>query len=94
MDPEDILRKVRDRESFLRFVKALAKERKEAHAIEKKQPKKWLADGARNWKNTEIESFLLACTLYFNRKRPDFKPEENPSWRMLAEFLYHGKIME
>ena len=44
-------------------------------------------------KNGDISNFLYAALEYFVN-RPFYKPDNAPSWRMLAEFLYFGKIYE
>lgn len=93
MKPEELLDQVNDKNSFIAFVEALADEREEAQALEKAEPKRYCLDGAHNWKNADIASFLAAGLAYFDEK-PFHKPEEHPSWRMFAEFLYCGKIYE
>lgn len=50
-------------------------------------------DGAHDWKNADISAFLYAALVYFDDK-PFHQPEAEPSWRMFAEFLYFGKIIE
>ena len=93
MTPAEMLSKVVDRESFIAFVKALATEREEAAEIERQHPKRYMVDGAHNWKNADIASFLWAALDYFQEK-PFHKPEPQPSWRMFADFLFCGKIIE
>jgi hypothetical protein len=93
MKPEELLRKVQDRESFIAFVEALAAERDDAQRIERENPQTYMVDGAHNWKNADIASFLYAALDYFDDK-PFHKPEREPSWKMFAEFLYCGKIIE
>jgi hypothetical protein len=93
MTPEDRLDQVTDKQSFIAFVKALAEERQKADVEEKANPRAYMFDGAYNWQNSDIASFLQAALCYFE-DRPFHKPEEQPSWRMFAEFLYFGKIYE
>jgi hypothetical protein len=93
MRPEELLDKVRDRQSFVAFVEALAAEREDAQRIEREDPQAYMVDGAHRWKNAEIGAFLYAALDYFSEK-PSHKPEDEPSWRMFAEFLYFGKIIE
>lgn len=93
MSPEELLERVRDKESFVAFVHALASERQEAAEIERANPIGYSIDGAFNWKNADIVSFLFAALSYFEPK-PFLRPESEPSWRMFAEFLYCGKIIE
>lgn len=91
--PEELLRTVVDRDSFMAFVSALADERELARDIETSQSKRYQIDGALGWKNAKIDSYLYACLDYFEEK-PFHKPEHAPSWKMMADFLYHGKIIE
>jgi hypothetical protein len=93
MQPEQLLQKVRDRETFVAFVRALAAEREEAEKIEKDNPQAYMVDGAHNWKNADIASYLYAALDYFEEK-PLHRPAREPSWHMFAAFLYCGKIIE
>jgi hypothetical protein len=93
MKPEELLKKVQDRESFIAFVEALAAEREDAQRIERENPQRYMVDGAHNWKNAEIGAFLYAALDYFVES-PYRQPDDAPSWRMFAEFLYCGKIIE
>ena len=90
--PEEFLEKVSDRASFIEFLTALAEEREEAERMERDEPR-YQRGGAHNWQNGSISSFLWASLAYFDAK-PFHEPESAPSWRMLAEILYHGKIYE
>lgn len=91
--PEELLDHVRDRESFLEFVHAMIEERGRARELERAEPAKYCVDGALGWKNAEIDAFLEAACSYFQPK-PLQTPKSAPSWRMFAEFLYCGKIIE
>jgi hypothetical protein len=91
--PEELLERVTDRDSFIAFVEALADERAEAAEIERANPRAYMLDGAHNWKNAHIDAFLYAALEYFEPK-PFHQPETEPSWRMFAEFLWCGKIIE
>lgn len=93
MTPEELLDRVCDKESFVQFVRALADERVAAREEECSKGDTFYVDGALGWKNADISSFLSAALEYFE-VRPFHKPESSPSWRMLAEFLYFGKIYE
>jgi hypothetical protein len=93
MKPEELLDNVHDKETFISFVRALAQEREKAEEIESQHPERYNVDGEHNWKNADIASFLYAALDYFEEK-PLHKPEKEPSWRMFAEFLWHGKIIE
>jgi hypothetical protein len=91
--PEVLLESVIDRESFIAFVRALATEREEAERMERADPDRYQLGGASNWQNGDISAFLWAALEYFE-PGPYHQPEDTPSWRMLAEFLYFGKIYE
>ena len=79
--PEDLLERIVDRDSFIAFVRALADERASAAEIERANPEAYMLDGAYNWKNG-------------GEPKPYHQPESEPSWRMFAEFLWCGKIIE
>jgi hypothetical protein len=91
--PDDLIDEVRDRDSFIAFVNALAKEREDAARIERENPDVYVVDGAHDWKNADIASYLFACLDYFTEK-PFHTPDAEPNWRMFAEFLWCGKIIE
>ena len=86
--PDDVT----DRRSFLEFVDALARERMAAEEMENASPHVYVVDGALNWKNADIASFLFAALSYFEQSNGVGTSE--PTWRMMAEFLYCGKIIE
>jgi hypothetical protein len=89
----ELMTRVTDRESFIAFVNALADERAAAAEIERANPEVYMVDGALGWMNGDIESFMGAAVQYFE-PTPDHLPEEEPSWRAFAEFLWTGKIIE
>lgn len=91
--PELLLERVTDRDSFIAFVTALAEERARAAEIERNNPQRYVLDGAHNWKNGEIDSFLYSALQYFE-PGVFHQPEDIPSWKMFARFLYFGKIYE
>lgn len=93
MSLEELLDSVVDRETFVAFVQALASEREEAERMERADPVRFQLGGALNWQNGDISSFLWASLEYFE-PRPFHQPEDPPSWRTFAEFLYFGKIYE
>jgi hypothetical protein len=92
MTSDELHLQVKDRETFIAYVEALAEEREEAQRIEQANPLRY-SDGALGWKNADISSFLYAALYYFHPK-PLRLPESEPSWRMFADFLYCGKIIE
>ena len=83
---------VKDKESFIRFVEALADERGRAAEVERANPDAQYG-GTLGWENGTISSFLRASMVYLD-SRPFHGPEAEPSWKMFAEFLYFGKIYE
>src|SRR4051812_48185209 len=83
--PAQLLREVNDRESFIAFVRALADERRRAEEIEKTESKRYSLDGASNWKNADISSFLYAGLDCFTEK-PLRSAEKEPSWKAFAHF--------
>ena len=83
---------VEDKETFLNFVWALAKNREDSVEKEKANPSNPYGPAANGWENISIENFLeaaVACAV----GRKDRMPEE-ASWKEFAEFLYGGKIYE
>ena len=93
MTPEELLPRVVDRASFIAFVNALAAEREAAEQMECSEPVRYQLGGAHNWQSGNISSFLYAALADFEPKLMHH-PEQTPSWKMLADFLYHGKIYE
>ena len=93
MSPIELLDKVADQDSFIAFVRALAEERETAEQLERDEPVRFQLGGACGWQNGSISSFLYGGLAYFDPK-PFHEPESNPSWKMMAEFLYYGKIWE
>jgi hypothetical protein len=89
----EYLDSVRDRDTFIAFVEALAAERRRAEQLEAVDPARHQLGGALGWQNADIASFLDAALVYFTPK-PFHEPETTPSWRMFAEFLWCGKIIE
>ena len=89
----NLLEKVVDKQTFIEFVQALAEERERAQEIEHTHPNLYIMDGALGWKNGDISSFLSAALECF-MAQPVSYSEQNPSWKMLAEFLHFGKIYE
>lgn len=87
---EALLEAVNDRDSFVRFTQALAKERELAMKLERNDPARYRLDGPLGWKNADIASFLYAG-LSCLEASPD--SEEAP-WKTFANFLYFGKVVE
>lgn len=87
---EALLETVSDRDSFVRFTKALAKERELAMRIERNDPTYYCLDGALGWKNADITSFLYAGLLCLESST---EPTE-VTWKTFADFLYYGKVFD
>lgn len=92
--PESLLDGVCDRDSFIAFVQALAEERELAQQIEKDNPDRYIVDGALGWMNGDIPQFLFAALDYFADGPLKEPIPEQPTWRMLAEIFWCGKIIE
>lgn len=71
----------------------MAAEREEAERMERADPSRYQLGGALGWENGNISSFLYAALAYFE-PGPYHQPEDSPSWKMVAELLYFGKIYE
>jgi hypothetical protein len=93
VSPDDLIEQVTDRETFIQFVQALADERERAQEIERVNPNIYAVDGALGWKNGDISSFLAAALACFTTQSATYS-QQDPSWKMFAEFLYFGKIYE
>ncbi len=92
--PESLLDSVRDQDTFIAFVEALADERDRAQEIERQNPDRYIVDGALGWMNGDIPAFLGAALEYFaDGPRKERIPAE-PNWKMFAEVLWCGKIIE
>jgi hypothetical protein len=87
----DYLENVKDKETFVEFVNALIEDRSRAETIEQQNVENYKAtlEPALGWHNTNIESFLQAALVWMvDSDRKDV------SWKLMAEFLYSGKIYE
>ena len=92
--PESLLDTVCDRESFIAFVQALANERKLAQEMERDNPSRYTVDGSLGWMNGDIPQFLGAALDYFDAGPLREPIPDQPTWRMFAEILWCGKIIE
>jgi hypothetical protein len=81
---------VKDRESFLAFVRALVADRQRA-AESERDPK--YNYGGSGWEWSTIEDYLGMCHSCADSATGEwFGPE--PSWHSFATFLWMGKIYE
>ncbi len=98
---EDLLalaENVKDRESFLDFVDALAADFAAEERIERSRPSVPYGPGALGWENGSIDSFLDACTAAVRDTLRNDAGEsplgEEASWSQFARFLLWGKHYE
>ena len=92
-DTFELLESVHDHETFVAFAMALAAERQAASKIEADNPQRYMVDGAHGWANGDIPQFLEAACQFF-ASVPDGEPVPEPSWKVFAEILWCGKIIE
>lgn len=86
----EYLENVQDKETFIEFVNALIEDRSNAENIEQENIKNYKSGtAALNWHNTNIESYLQAALVWLVDSNKD-----EISWKLMAEFLYSGKIYE
>ena len=90
----EYLENVKDKQTFIVFVEALAEERERAEQLEKENPIRYQLGGALDWQNGDISSFLWAGLESFEEGALRPAPSDEPSWKTFAEFLYFGKIYE
>lgn len=92
----DVLEKVKDRDSFFKFVEALIKDREAAKNQEREKPSNPYGPDAGGWENVEIETYLEAALAWAETTRMGASQglPEAPTWMSLATFLYMGKIYE
>lgn len=89
MDLIDYLENVTDKKTFVEFVNALIEERSRAERIEQQGIEKYRSETALGWHNTNLESFLQSALVWLVDS-----DREDVSWKLMAEFLYSGKIYE
>ena len=89
---EEFLSEVHDYQSFRAFAVALADERDKAAKIERANPNDYRLDGALNWKNANVGSFISSGLVYLDEENRERNGD--PSWQDFAHFLYMGKIWE
>lgn len=89
MNLTDYLENVQDKQTFIEFVNALIEERSRAERIEQQGIEKYKSGTALGWHNTNLESFLQSALVWLVDSDKD-----EVSWKLMAEFLYSGKIYE
>jgi hypothetical protein len=93
----EMAEKVDSKESFLRFVQALAEDAEAADAESERTPDGKLNLSPRDWENGSIAAFLSAMSAWAaGTSGVTGKPmvSEQPSWRAFAEILHSGKFYE
>jgi hypothetical protein len=86
MDPASVV----DRETFLVFLRELARDREVAAAQERAHPSSPYGPDAGGWENRSIEAYLEACAAWAT----DQPVSSSASWRAFAEVLLAGKFYE
>jgi hypothetical protein len=93
MNPEEQIKNIVDKESFMGFLEAFISDRESAEVLERNEPEKYQLGGANNWQNHSISHFLESASCYFT-DGPHRHEGNELSWKNLANFLYFGKIYE
>ena len=90
----ELLEAVNSKDSFLRFLYALAAdfEDEQKKMAEKPVPYLGLVDGPNGWYNHSVDNFLAAAATCLDAHGSDVP--EQPSWKTFAYTLYGGKIYE
>ena len=86
MDPASVV----DRETFLVFLRELARDREVAAARERAKPNSPYGPDAGGWENTSIEGYLESCAAWAT----DRPLAATATWRVFAEVLLAGKLYE
>ena len=89
------LEQVNDRESFIKFVRALIQDREDEVRKEKDAAGNSYGPDANGWENGTIENYLDAAIAWMEDSlggENELPPE--PSWKSFAKLLYAGKFYE
>jgi hypothetical protein len=89
-----LLDEVRDKNSFIIFVKALANDKREETAKEKVKPSNPYGSGSNGWENGTIEDYLDSAIAWYESSDKKNGNDGSESWQQFARFLYMGKIYE
>jgi hypothetical protein len=96
LELHELLEKVTDSNSFLKFVYALRADRLDSLAKEVAEPSSPYETDANGWENPTIETFLEGAASWAETTDFGVKqgiPETN-YWKRFAVFLFCGKIYE
>jgi len=97
MNLYDMAKKVDSKESFLRFVQALAEDAEAANAEPERTADGKLNLSPRGWENGSVAAFLGAMAAWAaSNSGITGEPwiSEQASWRSFAEILHAGKFYE
>ncbi len=93
--PEDLVKTVRNEETFLKFLLALSRDWQSEQAIEAKTASPPYSAGALGWENGTISAFLeRASACGFAHLCGDALGPRSNAWRRAAEILLSGKYYE
>ena len=90
---DELVHKVKDRESFFAFLEALSRDREMAVELEKQSPSTPYGPDAGGWENVFIEDYLEAALQWAKDSHWGVNPD-SPSWHDMASFLIAGKYYE
>jgi hypothetical protein len=93
--PEELVNEVESRETFIRFLEALAEDWEDEKRIEKVRPSPPYSSGALGWENGTIGAFLEAAAACgaATSDMGGIQPNAN-AWREAAEIILAGKYYE
>ena len=97
--PSESLQKrdaVHDEATFVEFLTALASDREDEVAKEKKKPPSPYGSAVNGWENGTIEAFLGASAAWAEASKRGLQFYVRPDnvWKRCADILYAGKIYE
>lgn len=87
----DYLEDVKDKETFLNFIRALIEDRQDSIEKEKIHPSSPFGPDVNGWENITVERFFEAALAWATDSG---QLSEEPSWYNFAQFIYCGKIYE
>lgn len=96
MELHELEDKVVDEESFIEFVKALAKDLDDENEKEAVNPSSPYGSGVNGWENKDLSNFLWTMSHWADTSKnnlPYYKKPENP-WQRMANILSAAKIYE
>ena len=96
VDLETLRDAVCDEDSFVRFLEALAADRKDEVEKGKRQPSSPYGPGAKGWENGTIEAFFECASAWAQASRNGLELYQKPDnpWKRCADILFMGKIYE